>query len=287
MSHPKILVLGATGNIGKAVAEALIKRNVPFRAGVHDVAKAEFLTSHKNIEVVQVDLYKVESVAKALDGIEKVFLMTPPGGTLASYPIIEEAKKHHVKHIVKLSALGAEVEDPTKFVWAHEHRLVEEAIVKAGIAITSLRPSSFFSNVFQDAHLIKTKSVIYKSLGSAKVNWIANSDIGEVAATALTTPGHEGKYYSITGPENYDWNQVVQIFRDAGKHVDLVPITDEQFKESSKAFLPPQAVEPYSNLYQYLKNGGYNVHSDDLEKVTGSKGRRLEDFIKENIQAFK
>jgi uncharacterized protein YbjT (DUF2867 family) len=286
MSHPKILVLGSTGSIGRAVSEALIKHNVPFRAGVHDVAKATFLSSHKNVEVVEVELDKLETVSKALEGIEKLFLLSPPGRTGTSYTILEEAKKHHVKHIVKLSALGAEVEDPTKFEWAYEHRLVEEAIVKAGIALTSLRPSSFFSNLFHDAHTIKTQSAVYKNLGSAKLNWIAPSDIGEVAAIALTNPGHEGKYYHITGPENYSWSQVVQLFNDLGKHVNLIPITDEQFKESLKKFLPPQSVEPYLNMFSYFKNGGYDAHYDDLEKVTGSKGKHLKDFIKENIQAF-
>lgn len=289
MSSPKILVFGSTGSIGFEVAAALAKKNVPFRAAVHNVDKADKVKNlGKNIEVVQVDLYKPETVAKALQGIEKVFFMTPPGQTSAGNAVVDAMHKADtVKHIVKLSALGAE-EKGGKFVWAEQHRALEEYIIKYGIPITSLRPSSFHTNILADIPTIKSESTIYKALGNAKMNWISNKDIGEVAAKILTENGnHAGKIYNLTGPDTLSSEEMAKIMGTViGKNIKYASITNDQLRQQVGSFLPPQAIDGFCNMYTYFADGGYNREFPELEKLLGRKGISLKEYVEENKQAF-
>jgi len=286
MSSPKILVFGSTGNIGIEVAKALSKRNVPFRAIIHK--SADKLKGLNNCEIVEVDLYNIETVSKALKGIEKVFLMTPPGQTFVGHQLISKFSDAGVKHIVKLSALGAEEKDPKTFRWASEHAALEVELKKAGIAVTSLRPSSFFSNIFVDLPTIKGKNSVYKADGDAKINWISNEDIGEVAAVALTSPGHEGKDYYLTGPDNLSWDEFATLWSEVlGRKINSVHIDDAQLRENSKSHFPnPTLLDQFSNMHTYFRNGGYDKKFDDVERVLGRKPQSIRPYLEAAKQAF-
>jgi len=293
-SSPTILVLGATGGIGSAVSTVLIDRGIRFRAAIRNPQKASTsapFTSDKAkslVEFVEVDLYNPATLEKAFHGIEKVFFMTPPGQTGTAYPMIEAAKKAGVKYIVKLSALGAD-ETPEKFLWGSEHAQVEEAITKAGIALTSLRPGYFFTNTFGVRQTIKEKSAMYAALGDAKLSMIDPRDIGEVAANCLTQAGHEGKIYNLCGPDNFSYFDLAQIFSEViAKPVTYTPIDDNQLREMAKTFLKSQSnIDGFSNMMGFFRNGGYNKSSPDLERVLGHKGRTFRAWIEENGPAFK
>jgi len=285
---PKILVFGSTGTVGSEVVKALNRHNVPIRAAVHNVDKAGAIKSgHAHNEVVQIEIYNPDSIAKALEGIEKVFLLTPPGQTSAGYGIVDAIKKNgHIKQIVKLSALGSE-EPGDAFVWAKEHATLEEAIHKAGIPLTSLRPSSFHSNAWQDVPTIKSQGVIYKALGDTPINMISNVDIGEVAAIALTQPGHDGKIYNLTGPDTMNQTEYAKLLSEVlGKEIKYHPMSEDDNRKAAAGFLPPQAIDAWVNMYQYFKNGGYNRSYPDLEKILGRKGKTIRSFLEENKAGF-
>jgi len=242
----------------------------------------------KGCETVEVDYHKPESVAKALQGIEKVFLVTPPGQSYIGHQLVPAFVAAGVKHVVKLSALGTEEKDPTAFAWAFEHRGVEDAIKKAGISLTSLRPSSFYSNIFGDAATVKGQSTLYRATGTAKLNWISNEDVGEVGAVALTTPGHEGKEYYLTGPHTLSAEEFGKLWSDVlGKQINVVLIDDAQLRESVKAWIPnEEGINGFSNMFIYFKNGGYNREFGDLEKVLGRKAQPIRPYLEATKQAF-
>jgi len=291
-AHPKILVTGATGSVGSCVAAALIEKGVPFRAGVHNLAKATnsppFNTNKAKdlVDFAEMELYNPATIEKAFHGIEKVFLLTPPGQTHTSYPLIEAAKKAGVKYIVKLSALG--VDEPEQFTWAADHLAVEEAIHKAGIALTSLRPSYFFSNVFAYVPTIKAQNMIAVGLQDARLNTIDNRDIGEAAVVCLTHAGHEGKTYYLTGPDTLNHWEMADLFSEVlGKPITYVPLDDKQLRDVAKTFLPEQAIDGFANMFLYFRNGGYNRTFPHLEQLLGHKGRHFKPYLQENAAAFK
>jgi len=242
----------------------------------------------KNIEVVEADVYKPDTVAAAVKGASKVFLMSPPGHAPGPDKIIaDKCKEAGVKHIVKLSALGGEAGD--KFLWARDHVTAENYIKDKGIALTALRPSSFYSNLFFDAGSIKSSNMIYKACGDSKMNWISTEDIGECAAICLTTDGHEGKVYNLTGPDTLHWEEVTQALGDAlGRKLTLVKISDEDLRKAAASFLPgPEAVNAFSNMWGYFREGGYDKQFKDAETLLGRKPEGLKSWVQRNTAAFK
>jgi uncharacterized protein YbjT (DUF2867 family) len=286
-----IFVFAPTGSIGSHVADQLAKKGIHFKAAVRDAAKGETLKQKfgDKVEPVLINFYDQNSVDVALKGIEKVFLGLPPGQTLpATQAVANAAKKNGVKHVVKLAALGCE--NPDKFIWAGEHVQSDEMLKQAGLAVTSLRPSSFYSNfLLYDAATIKQHKKIFKAVADAPMNFIYPGDIAAVAVIALLNPGHENKDYYITGPDTLTHKQVAELFSaELGETIDYIPLDDATLREHGKAYLPTQeAIDAYSNMYKYFRDGYYNVQHKDLENLTGSKGKTLKEWIHENAAAFK
>jgi uncharacterized protein YbjT (DUF2867 family) len=285
----KILVLGATGAIGGEVVKALAKKDVHFKAAVHNASKAEDLKKlSSKIEVVEVDLYNPTSLANALKGIESVFVLTPPGQTIQpSQNILTEAKKAHVKHIVKLSAYG--IDDPKWFL-GQEHLQVEKLFHDSEIPTTNLRPTSFMSNQFGSLQTIKEQGKIYAAFGDTKINFIAPSDIGEVAAVVLTTPGHGGKTYELTGPDNLSQAEVAKIFSELlGKEVQYVAIDDETLRKQAATFLPPDAIDNFVGMIVRFRAGIYDTHYVPVVKnLIGRDAVSFRDWLAAGpIYAFK
>ncbi len=190
--------------------------------------------------------------------------------------------------MVKLAALGSE--NPDKFIWGKEHHQSDEILKQAGLAVTSLRPSSFYSNFLNfDAANIKQHKKIFKAAADAKMNFIYNGDIAAVAVIALTTPGHENKDYYITGPDNFTHQQIADLFSaELGEKIDYIPLDDATLRDQAKHWMPNQeSIDGYSNMYQYFRDGYYDVHYKDLENLTGSKGKSFKEWLHENAAAFK
>jgi len=279
---PKILVIGATGSTGTDVSRALGAKHIPFRATVRSLEKGESIKKlGPNIELAQVEVWNPDSFAEALKGIEKVFLLTPPGQTASGYKIVDAIKNAGtVKLIVKLSALGAEETDPTQFIWAYEHKQLEDYITSKGIPLTSIRPSSFFSNVLHnDVQSAKTSGVIYKT-HNTPMNLISSVDIADVVVKALTEEGHAGKVYTLTGAETPSQEEYAKwIGETIGKEVKLVLITEDDLRKTVSTFLPPQSIDSFMNMMGYFRKGGYNKNYPDLKNVLGREPSSFKDYL--------
>jgi len=275
----KILVFGSTGSVGKEVCQALAAKNVPFRAAVRDLKKGEEIKKlGSHVELAELDVYNAASVEKALVGIEKVFLLTPPGQTSSAANFVEPFKKAGIKNVVKLSALGAEETDPTKFVWAAEHKGIEDLFAKNGISVTSLRPSGFHTNFLHDIDNAKNKGLIFKPFNTP-MNWVSNRDIAEVAAKALTEEGHEGKVYNLTGNDTFTTEEYAKVISEAlGKEVKFVQISYDDLRKNM-TFLDPASLNSFVNMMTYFEHGGYNRTFPDAKNILGREPRSLKDYI--------
>lgn len=204
-----------------------------------------------------------------------------------------------MKHVVKLSALGAEIEDPNVFQWAHMHREIEDKLRNEGITLTSLRPSSFFTNIWLDKEQLKQvtqtasllspmtlmKGVIYdKACGDGRINLISNEDIGEAAAVILAKGGHEGKDYSLTGPETLSWREYAKVLsEELGKPINVIPISEAQMRELFKDHFPSkEAMDGFCNMMAYFRDGGYDKQSDHVKMILGKEPRSVRPFLRAN-----
>eukprot|EP01118_Nematostelium_gracile_P002611 TRINITY_DN1284_c0_g1_i1.p1 TRINITY_DN1284_c0_g1~~TRINITY_DN1284_c0_g1_i1.p1 ORF type:complete len:284 (+),score=84.27 TRINITY_DN1284_c0_g1_i1:119-970(+) len=282
MSAPKILVTGATGSVGSETCKALDRKNVPFRATYHK--SADKLKEFKNAEVVHLDLYKDDEIRAALKGIEKVFMLSPPGDTLSMLRVLPLFKEANIKHIVKVSTMCLEAPE---FIWGKEHVRVEEEIKKLGISLTSLRPTCFYTNIWFQQKSIKERNTLHQvDTGDAKLNWVSPEDIGECAAVALTEDGHENKEYNITGDQSLTAQEFGAFLGDIfGKKLDVVLLNNDQTREHMKG-APEEFIHKYIDMFNFFAKGSYGAKSDHVKKLLKREPISFKDYLEATKSSF-
>src|SRR5260370_10801706 len=205
-----ILVTGATGNIGSELVKQLIARS----ASVRVVTRDEKKVSHLNpaMEAVIGDRQDSTVIKKALQGTDKVFLLPVliDEKHEADRLLVDEAKRANVDRIVMISS-GVIRSNPKNPICTL-HREVELLIEESGIPWTVLRPGGFMSNAFRVlADPIKSLATVFNPNRSRQSAPISPYHIAAVAAVALTSAGHEGKTYDLTGSELLSTHDQVHI----------------------------------------------------------------------------
>ncbi|WP_242454119.1 NAD(P)H-binding protein [Bailinhaonella thermotolerans] len=186
---------GATGNVGRLVADRLRAAGVAVRALVRDPARAGL---PEGVEVAEGDLTRPDTVAGALAGVDSVFLVWP---FLSTEGAAEVLRALDGRRVVYLSSSGvddaaARQGDPINRLHADM-----EALVRAsGSPWTALRADTIASNTLGWAGQIRATGTV-SGPDIAPTAVIDPRDIAEVAARVLTGPGHEGATYVLTGPE--------------------------------------------------------------------------------------
>jgi uncharacterized protein YbjT (DUF2867 family) len=184
-----ILVTGATGNVGRHVVSQLAGAGLEVRALVRDPERAR-LPEH--VEVVRGDLSAPETLEPALKGVESVFLLWPHFAADGAAEVLT-ANAGHARRVVYLSANVAD--EPV----THYHE-VERLIRHSGLGWTFLRPGGFATNTLGWAGQIR-QGVVRWPYGQASRPLIHERDIAAVATHVLTSAGHNGATYVLTGPE--------------------------------------------------------------------------------------
>lgn len=277
-----IIVTGATGTIGRDLVKLLSSQGVKARAVVRDPAKAAELKL-PNIELVQGDLTQPATLDAAFKGGTKLFLLSAaaPNQVEMQHNAIEAAKKAGIKHVVKLSALGADLKSPISL--ARWHAQTEEELKKSGLAYTILQPHFFMQNLLMNAQTIKGQGAFYGAMKDGKASMIDARDISAAAAKVLTGSGHEGKTYILTGPEALSLSDAAAKLSSAlGKPVKYVDVPPEGFKKSLlDAQMPDWFASDLTGMYAFFSTGAAAAVSPALREVTGSPGRNFDTFAKE------
>ncbi len=193
-----ILITGATGTIGGALLDQLAATGTPLRAMTRHPDTADL---PPGVEVVGADLGDPAGLQRAMDGIEKVFLLSGgPDGPRHDANLATAAARAGAAQIVKLSALtvGDEDADDPITSW---HREGERAVRDSGVPWTFLRPTAFMSNALMWAETITSHDTVYAPYGDGRTATIDPRDIAEAAAVTLTSAGHHGLVYPLTGPQ--------------------------------------------------------------------------------------
>jgi len=282
-----ILVTGATGHIGSELVRLLSGKGASVRAVTRDPQRAQHLPG---VDWVKGDLREAGSLASLFRGADRMFLLTSNSEDMRTLQVnaIRAARAAGVAHVVKGSALGAS--DHSKSPIGKAHYEVERALQESGIAWTILRPHVFMQNFLDIAPTIVREGRIRAASGDGKIPFVDARDIAAVAAIALTAPGHEGKWYVLTGPEALSYGDVARIIGKAvGRPVEYVAESLEEARERLvRAGAPPWMIESTLALAAYQRAGGPTAEiSKTIKEVLGRPPRNLTRFVQDYTSVFR
>lgn len=200
-----ILITGATGNVGAALAQSLSAQGILTRLGMRTARSVDL----PHAQPVRLDFADPTSFAPALEGVQRLFLMRPPAiADTKRYlnPLVDAARAAGVQQIVFLSLLGAERNSVVP------HYAVERYLEQSGLGWTFLRPSFFMQNL-STTHRdeIRTQGEIIVPAGNGRTSFIDVRDIAAVAARTLTEDGHLGQAYALTGDEALSYHDAARL----------------------------------------------------------------------------
>lgn len=285
-----ILVTGATGTVGGKVLTQLRANGEKVRALTRDVTRAALPS---DVDVVAGDLGSPETLPGVLHGVDKVFLMSL-GHNKSTHDgnLVAAAQKAGVQHIVQLSTLGvAEATEENATPLGRWHRIAERALQESGLAWTILRPNGFMSQTLGWAASIKAEGVVRGPAATLAEAIIDPWDIASVAVRALTSPGHEGVVYSLTGPESLTVPQQVDTLGSVlGRPLRFETISLAAHREiMAKRFSPETADGVVKALKEALESGdefrGQLFHG--VEQALGRPPRTYRQWAEEHIDSFR
>ncbi|MCQ4044530.1 SDR family oxidoreductase [Streptantibioticus rubrisoli] len=284
-----ILVTGATGNIGGKVLARLRAAGHPVRALTRDPDRAQLPTG---IEVVGADLGRPETLPAALDGVRKVFLMSLGADkTVHDANLVAAAGKAGVQHIVQLSTLGVETAaGEGRYPIGDWHRSAEEALRASAVPWTILRPNGFMSMAFAWAPSIRAEGVVRAPVADVPEAVVDPRDVAEAAARVLTSPGHEGAVYSLTGPAGLTVPQQVEIVGQVlGRTLRFETVTLEEQREVMLRYFSAETVDGVIRSIRYVIESGDRLAGtvfDDVRRLLGRAPRSLREWAEDHKDAF-
>jgi len=283
-----ILVTGASGKTGTEVARRLSAARAPFRALVRSAEKGQPLAA-MGAEVVLGDLADETSVRHALDGISKAVLIMPNGEDQQALEtrFTDLAVEAGVKHLVYLSSIESVPENKNPITQMHV--AVENHIRQSGIGWTLIRPSFFMQIFVSSAPAIRERGELVMPTGQGTVATTDLRDVAEVIELVLTTEGHTGKSYDLTGPELLTLGDCAARFTKVldreVRHIDP-PL--EQFAERLRAVgLPEWRTLAVCKEFEAIQRGIIDHTTPTVAELLGRPPRSLEQFIADHIDLFR
>ncbi len=282
----KILVTGASGNLGSKIVENLAKK-LPASdiiAGVRETQSEKAMAfAAQGIEIRETDFEKKETLAEAFQGVDRLFIVSTFGDleavTRHQTNAVEAAKEAGVAQIVYSSAPRADV---STFFLAGPHRVRENIIKESGIPYVFVRNNWYVENELGTVQQSLNGAPWVTSAAEGKVGWVYRPDLAEATANILAGEGHENKAYELAG-ENLTQQQFVDALNDiTGKEIPVLTVDDAAYGEMLKgANIPEDLVTMLVMTQQGIREGGLeNTHSD-LEMLLGRKPTSVKEALQQ------
>jgi uncharacterized protein YbjT (DUF2867 family) len=274
-----VLVVGATGDLGAAVARALVSRGADVRAMTRSTnPDVDGLAS-----VVRADLSDPESLATAFEGVQRVFLVSSPTKDQVALETngIVAAESARVEHIVKVSNLPiAGIDDGLH----GNHRAIERRLEESSVGSTVLQPSFFASVLLRQLALLQRGRLVFPT-GEGRIAWIDPRDIADVAATVLSEPDPPAGALRLTGPEALTAAELVsRIETVIGREIELLQPDLEAWGRSLRAGgMDPWLVDSTVHLYQAVTRGALAELSDAVGRVLHRAPQPVDVWLRDEL----
>jgi uncharacterized protein YbjT (DUF2867 family) len=284
-----ILLTGATGSVGFELAKLLSSRGFSAKAMVRSASAAQKLSHLPGIEPVIGDFDDPASLEIALQGVERAFLLTNSSEHVEAQQLafVAAAKHAGVQHIVKLSQLHADAASPVRFL--RYHAKVEQSIQDSGMSYTFLRANLFMQALLAFRDTIVDQGKFFAPIGEAKISIVDIRDIADIAAEALTSAGHEGRVYDITGPEALTHAEIAaRIGQLIGKPVDFINVAPEAMHQAVLNLgFPLWQADGIIEDYAHYGRGEAEIVSHHVNDVMSRGARSFAEFLADYAGALK
>lgn len=275
-----VWIEGATGKAGKRVVAALTAAGVPVRAASRHPGEPS-----GSVTPVRFDWYDESTWTPAVGDAAAVFLKGLDSDDDAAAIMTRFLAASSVSRVVLMSAVGVD-----RTPEAAPRRAVELAVERSGKSWTILRPSWFLQNFDEDewvfARALRERNELYAGSGESRVGFTDTRDLADAAVAVLTEDGHEGRGYTITGPDQLTFGEMAQLLAEVSgrpiRHVDATP--SEHRAHFAKSGRPEAWVNHMLHLFELVRAGVFSPVTADFERLTGKKPRTPRQYAEENWQ---
>ena len=283
-----VLVTGATGQVGGAVLEELVRRGVQARAMVRTEDRSDGLAA-RGVEAVVGDLERPKTLPGALSGAGRVFLMSrdDPNQPEMECALIEAAGRAGVGRIVKLSASGAAPDSPVALM--RRHAQAERILEASGLGYTILRPQLYMQNFLRFGPSIATEGRFAAPMDDHRFALVDVRDVARVATAALTEDAHAGAAYVVSGPEALSYGDAAEAIGAAiGEEVAYEPAEPVAFRDElvAERGLPRWRADELAFIASAYGGGAGELVTDIVRRVGGEAPRTFDEFAKEHAYHF-
>jgi len=282
-----ILVTGATGRVGYRLMEALADARADATAMVRVEAKAADLPGNARYVVATLD---DPPPAQVLREFDRIFLLSPEieeQVELERSFIDAVAKAGHRPHIVKLCADG--FQDPGCEVrYMLTHRQVAYHLDSVGLPVTYLAAATYMDDLLGAAEEIQRTGELRAAAGHGRAGFIAAADVALAAAHVLTTDGHDGDTYVVTGPEALGYAQIATRFDEVfGRRVEYADLPAARMRDLllERGRMPWQA-DGDVERFDWIRQGGAKTVTTTVRELTGTDPRPMSEWLADSRQTF-
>lgn len=279
------IVLGATGHVGSAVAEALLDQGLPVTAITHDDAKAENW-ERRGARAAVADVRDSDAVRQVFQGGTRAFLLNPPADigsdtdaeeSATAAGIVAALDGSGLEKVVLASTFGAQPGDSIgdlSVLYAFE-----QAALSQDVPVTIQRGAYYFSN--WDAQLEEARQGTLTTLFPAdlKIPMVAPADLGRAAAERLMEPfSGDTDIHLVEGPDRYSARDVAETFaRVLDRPVEVVSLPQNDWIGAyQKLGFSPPAAKAYARMTEATVNGQFPSPCETEHGMTS-----LEAYIEE------
>jgi len=277
------LITGATGNVGSEVVKQLLDSGKKVRVFTRDAAKVANLGDQ--VEVAIGDMTSPESFAKAVSGVEGVFLMNGPldGGIFRQ--LIAAAKAQGNPRVVFLSTMFAGFPDSPI---GQLHKDKEDVIRASGLPGRFVRAGAFMTNSYQWLGSIKAEGAVYNAMGAGKVAPVAAEDIAAVVVYALTDASLTAEVFEVTGGELLTVPEQVSILAEvANRPIRSVDVSTETAVQGLIGIGTPAPVAAaVGKSFEAIRDGKMAFIKDTVLRVSGRQPRSFQSWAQEHASRF-
>ncbi|MFC3692426.1 SDR family oxidoreductase [Chenggangzhangella methanolivorans] len=274
----KVLVLGASGTVGRPLVRALVAKGVSVKAASRSGAPIE------GAEGVRFDFGDPATYGPALEVVDGAYLLAPTGTTDVPgrlLPVVEAAAARGVK-IVLQTVMGADADE------ANPYRRVERAVEASGRPFVILRPNWFADNFHTFWKPGVAVGEIALPAGDGASSFVDARDIADSAVGALTSDRFDGHAFTLTGPQALGYAAAAEVLSSAlGRPVAYRAIDDETFVAALvSGGVPEDYARFLATIFEPVRAGHTAPTTGDVETLSGHAPRTLADYARDNAAAL-